>query len=486
MYPQKQPLTSVIQDSPDSPQSKNVSIPTKTTKMSVFDRLSSKESFTGMYAERFARPGHQEDDNDYNLHPDHQFRANLHDGRTRIGDIKRKSSTHHVLTSEESRKLRHRDNKPPPSDYEGRLKYLFEYYCAYAQGATESNNELGPLNYIRFCRECPGLMQKPCPLTRTDLDIIYTKARNRHDRKLKFANFLDALSAIAMKKFPRTDQKRAFTMLLAKHVLQNPLLTGKIGSSFSSSKSSPVRKSSPSSKRSPASASKRRSPASSDKKNTKRNPPPSISSAPKPPPVKSSKARVESVPLNVGVRVGGRSLRTLEIGLYIDLCCPYSKMMFETVFQQVYPRLVKKGKDVAFIMYHAPQSWSASLAVNEVALAVHQIAPQKYIDFCMTVFQVQEKFSALATYNSSRAQIHAIAAGFASGLGVNRTQLLSQLGLNRNGENKVSASIRSSCLFALQNGVRATPTVTVNGLVDHVIFHDWGHAEWMKYLSPLL
>ena len=211
-----------------------------------------------------------------------------------------------------------------------------------------------------------------------------------------------------------------------------------------------------------------------------------MSSAPKPPPVKSSKATVQSAPLNVGVRVGGRSLRTLEIGLYIDLCCPYSKMMFETVFQQVYPRLVQKGKDVAFIMYHAPQSWSASLAVNEVALAVRQVAPQKYIDFCMTIFQVQEKFSALATYNSSRAQIHAIAAGFASGLGVNRTQLLSQLGLNRNGENRVSSAIRSSCLFALQNGVRATPTVTVNGLVDHVIFHDWGHAEWMKYLSPLL
>jgi len=472
--------------------------------MSVFDRLSSKETFTGMYAERFARPGHTEEDTDYNLHPDHQFRSNLHHGRTRIGDVKRKASTHHVLRSEESRKLRHRDNKPPPDDYEGKLKYMFEYYCAYAQGATESNIELGPLNYIRFCRECPGLMQKPCPLSRTDLDLIYTKARNKHDRKLKFGNFLDALTAISVKKFPRMDQKRAFTMLLAKHVLQNPLLTGKLGKTGSSSSpmktssSSPTRKTSPS-RSSPApaprSSTKKRSPASSSRRGSPMRSSPSSSSngtskmnnGSRPSTINSQATRVVNAPLNVGVRIGGRSIKTLEIGIFIDLCCPHSKMLFQTVFQQVYPRLLQQGKDIAFIMYHCPQTWSASLAVNEVALAVREVAPQKYIDFCMMIFQVQEKFSAIATYDLSRCQIHAIAAGFASGLGVNRSQLLMKLGLNRNtGENRVSSSIRSSCLLALQNGIRATPTTTVNGLVDYVIFHDWGFQEWIRYLSPLL
>eukprot|EP00939_MAST-03C_sp_MAST-3C-sp1_P004877 g4877.t1 len=452
----------------------------------VFKRLSSKKSFTGMYAERFAHPGHNEEDHDYVLHNDALFRAHLHQGRTRIGDVKRKNSTHHVLTSEESRHIRHRGNNPPPNDPEGKLHYVYEYYCAYALGATDDISELGTLNYIRFCRETPGLMGRPRPLTRTDLDLIYTKAKNKHDTKLKFSNFLDALSAIAIKKFPGEDQKRAFTLLLAKHVLQNPVLTGKPIRIQKKKKSAKKKKKK---KKVDSNIFSRNSPEQSNAVGAaaaSKLEPREASPASEPPPSPSpsrSQRNVMNVPLSVGIHIGNRGTNTLEVGIFVDLTCANSKVLFRTLFDQVYPRLYESGKDVAFVLYHFAQPWCSSLAVNEAALAVRQIAPKKYVEFCLRIFDCQDSFVPSEAYGKSRQDVHLEACAIAGEIGIDKSEMMARLRVNEHGENIVGPSMRASCLYAIQNGIRATPTVTVNGLVDFYIFHDWTYGQWLSYLS---
>lgn len=89
--------------------------------MSVFDRLTDTRHYTGTAAENFAgaRIGDHEDDNDYNIHNEAQFRSNLHAGRTRLGVARRSKSTvaaHHLKQADGLRKSHHfHDQVPIPS-----------------------------------------------------------------------------------------------------------------------------------------------------------------------------------------------------------------------------------------------------------------------------------------------------------------------------------------------------------------------------------
>jgi len=194
-------------------------------------------------------------------------------------------------------------------------------------------------------------------------------------------------------------------------------------------------------------------------------------------------------PIAVGTRFGGTSSQ-LEVGLFIDLCCPRSKDMFTTVFKQVQPRLDAQypQKQVAFVVHHWSRPWNGcgSLAVNEVAVAVRHVSRDMYLNFCLAVFDAQESFRPGALYDLSRKAIHERAIDIAAGLGVDRTALTDLLAVDATGVNKITASMRTSTLFAIQNGIRASPTVTVNGLVDFMVFPSWGLAKWCSYLSPLL
>lgn len=54
------------------------------------------------------------------------------------------------------------------------------------------------------------------------MDLIFTKAKPKFARRLDYSHFLDALSALAAKKYSGADPTTAFTLLLAHHVLKCP------------------------------------------------------------------------------------------------------------------------------------------------------------------------------------------------------------------------------------------------------------------------
>ena len=55
-------------------------------------------------------------------------------------------------------------------------------------------------------------------MTRTEIDIIFTKAKPKAERRLIFDRFLDALAAIAEKKFPHCASVDALKQLLKFHI----------------------------------------------------------------------------------------------------------------------------------------------------------------------------------------------------------------------------------------------------------------------------
>merc|ERR1711991_155435 len=102
------------------------------------------------------------------------------------------------------------------------LRHIFRYYCAFGRTGAKGANEdtIDSLNFMKFARECPGLLDRR--LNKTEVDLIFTKAKQKFERRLDFTHFLDALSAMAAKKYPKFDPTTAFSVLLAHHIFLVP------------------------------------------------------------------------------------------------------------------------------------------------------------------------------------------------------------------------------------------------------------------------
>ena len=67
----------------------------------------------------------------------------------------------------------------------------------------------------------PGLLPPrltPAPRAPVDVDLIFTKAKPKFERRLQFTHFLDALAAIAERKYPSFAPADGLRLLLAHHL----------------------------------------------------------------------------------------------------------------------------------------------------------------------------------------------------------------------------------------------------------------------------
>ncbi|CAE7780370.1 TPPP2, partial [Symbiodinium sp. KB8] len=78
-------------------------------------------------------------------------------------------------------------------------------------------DSLDSFMFMKFAKECPGLLGGG--VTRTDIDLIFTKARPKFERRLSFEHFLDALSAISERKHPDFPPAEGLRLLIANHLV---------------------------------------------------------------------------------------------------------------------------------------------------------------------------------------------------------------------------------------------------------------------------
>lgn len=80
-------------------------------------------------------------------------------------------------------------------------------------------DSLDSFMFMKFAKECPDLLGGgPGAITVTEVDIIFTKAKPKFERRLKFTHFLDALSALAERKYPDYSPADGLRLLLANHL----------------------------------------------------------------------------------------------------------------------------------------------------------------------------------------------------------------------------------------------------------------------------
>lgn len=105
----------------------------------------------------------------------------------------------------------------PPAINQEQLREVFEFYCNFGRSAIMTyQDSLDSFMFMKFARECPDLMDRR--LNATEVDLIFTKAKPKFERRLLFTHFLDALSAMAERKYPEVTPVEGLRLLLSNHL----------------------------------------------------------------------------------------------------------------------------------------------------------------------------------------------------------------------------------------------------------------------------
>ncbi|KAF2716754.1 hypothetical protein K431DRAFT_256922 [Polychaeton citri CBS 116435] len=186
-----------------------------------------------------------------------------------------------------------------------------------------------------------------------------------------------------------------------------------------------------------------------------------------------------------------KAINTIE--LYLDYVCPFSKKMFTTVYDSVYPLVKSKYPDnVQFIFRQQIQPWHpSSTLVHEAGAAVLQTNPEKFWDFSKALFDKQTEFFDVNVVNETRNKTYERLAKIASGVGLDEKQIYGLLKISDkpgpdgslNSGNKVTNDIKLMVKANRLTGVHVTPTVLFNGVVENGISSSFSKDDWEGWLQ---
>ncbi|SCU89295.1 LAME_0E02872g1_1 [Lachancea meyersii CBS 8951] len=193
------------------------------------------------------------------------------------------------------------------------------------------------------------------------------------------------------------------------------------------------------------------------------------------------------------LQVGKPQAHVIE--LYLDYCCPFSKILYLKWIKDVIPAIEKQlNKEFEFQFVHVAQPWHPSSGLmHEAALAVAQVDSGLFQDFSKSLFEQQAKWFDEACYIKSRKQIYEELASLATSVGVPGNDVLKLLTINeqpfehngfpKNGGNAIGPSLKYFTRYHRQNGAHVTPTVAVNGIINGNIGSGTSPEEVIKLLD---
>ncbi|KAA8896903.1 hypothetical protein TRICI_006816 [Trichomonascus ciferrii] len=187
----------------------------------------------------------------------------------------------------------------------------------------------------------------------------------------------------------------------------------------------------------------------------------------------------------------GTGAHTIE--LFLDYVCPFSKKMFDVIYEEVFPQLEKQypGK-FKFVFRHQIQPWHpSSTLVAEAGIAVALLGDQdKFWKFSNALFGQSSSYYDEAVYHETRPQTYDRLAELArTSAGVDKKAFLDLVsvpeGENKNAGNKIGQDVKNFVKFARQNSIHVSPTVTVDGVVDGQISSGWSKDQWLEKLGEI-
>ena len=361
-----------------------------------------------------------------------------------------------------------------------KLQYLFRYYCALGTPGSEAAlTTMGSFNFIKCCRECPGI-----EVDAAQLESVFAHVKGPTRRRIGFEQWLEALATLAGDAFPAHEPRLALTLFLARHVLQHTLVA-KIPT-FAPQRAMPSRSAGGASgtgvdddateAAAAAAAAALEEQAQQEAQAAQRGARLAAKAPPLPRP--GTTLRFHSA--------GGRE-PALRLGVFVDFCCEQSRAVFLRLVDDVLPSMGEAERArVELTLYPWMMPWAPlSTAVHQFAVAARRLAPDDFEALCRALFEVAPvQFTGERAYDLSARAVHLelaaiVAADAAVGLDVDALVALLESAECRD-------EVQLCATFALQNGIRASPTVTVNGIVDPSVGSEWSAEEWVEYINALL
>eukprot|EP00871_Galdieria_phlegrea_P005264 jgi/Galph1/5739/GphlegSOOS_G4390.1 len=155
----------------------------------------------------------------------------------------------------------------------------------------------------------------------------------------------------------------------------------------------------------------------------------------------------------------GPSSAPIELEVFLDYCCPYSKTAYIKLVDSIIPAM---NNQVNFVFQNQIQPWHPqSTCMHEAALAVGRVAPKQFFAYSRLLFEHQEEYFDGVCYKKTREQIY--------------EQLC-----------RLAMDMKFAIKYARKLGIHVSPTYLVNGIEDTAAGSDWNVETWKERLQPLL
>ena len=198
-----------------------------------------------------------------------------------------------------------------------------------------------------------------------------------------------------------------------------------------------------------------------------------------------------SVP--AGIKLTNSFSSGVVVDLFHDVCCPYSKKMFDTVFRSLIPALEKENLigGIQFLWQSVPQPWHAqSCCMHDAIMAASILEVEKTPTYILNIFAKQTDFFDDQAKNLSRVQIYEKLAAIGGESGYDISSLSALLSLENvkgnEGLGNVTQYLKWAVKYHRVRGVHVTPTVFINGIEAPDVSSGWCDTEWLEKLQPMI
>ena len=198
-----------------------------------------------------------------------------------------------------------------------------------------------------------------------------------------------------------------------------------------------------------------------------------------------------SVP--AGIKLTNSFSSGVVVDLFHDVCCPYSKKMFDTVFRSLIPALEKENLigGIQFLWQSVPQPWHAqSCCMHDAIMAASILDVEKTPTYILNIFAKQTDFFDDQAKNLSRVQIYEKLAAIGGESGYDISSLSALLSLENvkgnEGLGNVTQYLKWAVKYHRVRGVHVTPTVFINGIEAPDVSSGWRDTEWLEKLQPMI
>jgi hypothetical protein len=198
-------------------------------------------------------------------------------------------------------------------------------------------------------------------------------------------------------------------------------------------------------------------------------------------------------PAPVGLKLTQAPKSTVVVEMSHDVCCPFSKKMYDTVDGSVLPTMADKGlpDQIDFVWQSVPQPWHArSCLMHDAVMAAFLIDARQIGDNLSSVFAHQTDFFDDTTKDKSRMEIYACMAAIGRQCGYNPDAISAKLSLKgvqgNGGLGDTTQTHTWSVKYHRGRGVHVTPTVLINGLKANDVSSGWTSYEWMAKLELMV